>query len=90
MFDYADENGRGEVCEPLARELARQTANVAALEAGTPAVPDMTDLETSALDWAAHVMQERTEHSGSSRAVPAQPSRPPFDHARGTGSSVEG
>jgi beta-glucosidase/6-phospho-beta-glucosidase/beta-galactosidase len=65
MFDYADENGRREVYEPLARELTRQIANVAALEVRGATVPEMADLETSALDWAAHVMQERTEQSRS-------------------------
>jgi beta-glucosidase/6-phospho-beta-glucosidase/beta-galactosidase len=63
LFDYADENGHRAVYQPLAEELARQIANIAALEAGAATVPEMSDLETSALDWAAHVMQERTEHS---------------------------
>jgi beta-glucosidase/6-phospho-beta-glucosidase/beta-galactosidase len=65
LFDYADEKGRREVYEPLAQELARQFANVAALQSGTVTLPDMPDLETSALDWAAHVMQERTDQSRS-------------------------
>jgi beta-glucosidase/6-phospho-beta-glucosidase/beta-galactosidase len=62
MFDYADAAGRREVYQPLADEVARQLANVEALRAGQ-AVADIEALDTSALDWAAHVMQERTEES---------------------------
>ncbi|MEN3338398.1 MAG: hypothetical protein V7647_2074 [Acidobacteriota bacterium] len=61
MFDYADAAGHREVFTPLAEEVARQAANVAALEAGVLNVSDMEDLDTSALDWAAHVMQELTD-----------------------------
>jgi beta-glucosidase/6-phospho-beta-glucosidase/beta-galactosidase len=62
MFDYADDSGGREVFTPLADEVARQAANVAAFGTGTmPA--DLESLSTSALDWAAHVMQERTDES---------------------------
>jgi hypothetical protein len=61
MFDYADAAGRRAVFEPLARELQQQQANVAALRAGTASAADLEALDTSALDWAAHVMQERTD-----------------------------
>jgi hypothetical protein len=62
MFDYADDTGHRDVFAPLADEVARQTANVAAFGTGTmPA--GLHDLNTSALDWAAHVMQERTDES---------------------------
>jgi beta-glucosidase/6-phospho-beta-glucosidase/beta-galactosidase len=62
MFDYADSSGHREVFTPLADEVARQAANVAAFGAGAMA-SDLNDLNTSALDWAAHVMQERTDES---------------------------
>ena len=47
--------------QPLAAELSRQQANLAALESGASTVTDINDLDTTALDWAAHVMQERTD-----------------------------
>jgi hypothetical protein len=65
MFDYADENGTREVFEPLARELARQIENVRALQAGEVSVEQLEELDTSALDWAAHVMQTRTDDARS-------------------------
>jgi beta-glucosidase/6-phospho-beta-glucosidase/beta-galactosidase len=63
MFDYADGSGTREVFQPLADELTRQMANVAALRSGAATLPDLNELDTSALDWAAHVMQERTDES---------------------------
>jgi beta-glucosidase/6-phospho-beta-glucosidase/beta-galactosidase len=63
MFDYADAAGRREVYQPLADEAARQAANVAALKSGAAVMADFSDVDTSALDWAAHVMQERTDES---------------------------
>jgi hypothetical protein len=65
MFDYADAAGARDVFQPLADELARQNANVVALQSGAATLPDLNDLETSRLDWAAHVMQERTDESRS-------------------------
>jgi beta-glucosidase/6-phospho-beta-glucosidase/beta-galactosidase len=63
MFDYADADGRREVYQPLADEVARQSANFTAMEMGEATVAAMNDLDTSALDWAAHVMQELTDES---------------------------
>jgi hypothetical protein len=60
MFDYPDASGNRAVYEPLADEVARQIANFAALEQGTT-VAAMNDLDTTALDWAAHVMETLTE-----------------------------
>jgi len=65
MFDYADEGGHREVYEPLAEEVRRQSANAEAVRSGRLAVADLTGVDTSALDWAAHVMQERTDESRS-------------------------
>jgi beta-glucosidase/6-phospho-beta-glucosidase/beta-galactosidase len=67
LFDYADAHGQREVFEPLARELARQEDNVKALQSGRVTVDQLEALDTSALDWAAHTMQARTEES---RALP--------------------
>jgi hypothetical protein len=63
MFDYADDRGNRAVYEPLAAEMARLTANASALMAGVDGIAELDALETSALDWAAHVMEERTEES---------------------------
>jgi beta-glucosidase/6-phospho-beta-glucosidase/beta-galactosidase len=65
MFDYADASGDREVYQPLAEEAARQSANAAALKSGASVLADFNDIDTSALDWAAHVMQERTDESRS-------------------------
>jgi hypothetical protein len=67
MFDYADEHGVRAVYEPLAEELARQQENVQALRAGTIGIDRLEGLDTSSLDWAAHVMDERTEESRTTR-----------------------
>ncbi len=64
MFDYADEHGNREVYQPLADEVARQTANFDALQSGR-GVEALQDIDTRALDWAAHVMQERTDEARS-------------------------
>ena len=65
LFDYADANGHREAYGPLADEIARRTADVAAFKAGVNTLAQLEDLDTSALDWAAHVMQERTDESRS-------------------------
>jgi hypothetical protein len=65
LFDYADADGHRPVFAPLADEIARRAADVAAFKAGANTVAELPDLDTSALDWAAHVMQERTEESRS-------------------------
>jgi beta-glucosidase/6-phospho-beta-glucosidase/beta-galactosidase len=67
MFDYADEHGVRAVYEPLAEELARQHENVKALREGTTSIERLEGLDTSSLDWAAHVMDERTEESRTVR-----------------------
>jgi beta-glucosidase/6-phospho-beta-glucosidase/beta-galactosidase len=65
LFDYADESGSRDAYAPLAGELSRQIQNVAALTRGRAALDAIEDLDTSSLDWAAHVMQERTDESRS-------------------------
>ena len=65
MFDYADDTGHREVFAPLAEEAARQAANVEALKSGETTIAGFNNVDTSALDWAAHVMQERTDESRS-------------------------
>jgi hypothetical protein len=65
LFDYADADGRREPFQPLAEEVARQAPNMAAVVSGGNHVSELEDLDTSALDWAAHVMQERTDESRS-------------------------
>jgi beta-glucosidase/6-phospho-beta-glucosidase/beta-galactosidase len=63
MFDYADASGARAVYQPLAEELSRQAANEVALRSGEMVLEDLSDLDTTQLDWAAHVMQERTDES---------------------------
>jgi beta-glucosidase/6-phospho-beta-glucosidase/beta-galactosidase len=61
LLDYADTDGRREAYEPLARELRRQQEIVRRLRSGEEAFVDRRETDVSALDWAAHVMEERTE-----------------------------
>lgn len=63
LLDYADADGARQAFQPLAEEVARQLSNVASVTSGTTQRAEIGDLETSALDWAAHVMQERTDES---------------------------
>jgi beta-glucosidase/6-phospho-beta-glucosidase/beta-galactosidase len=63
LFDYADDNGHRDVHEPLAAELRRQQQNAHALSTTATTVEQLEGLDTSALDWAAHVMHERTDES---------------------------
>jgi beta-glucosidase/6-phospho-beta-glucosidase/beta-galactosidase len=63
LFDYADDSGAREAYEPLARELARQTGIVGRIRRAEEAFVDRFETDTSALDWAAHLMQERTDES---------------------------
>ena len=65
LFDYADANGRREAFGPLADEIARRAGDVAAFRAGASTLADLEELDTTALDWAAHVMQARTDESRS-------------------------
>lgn len=62
MFDYADAAGHRAVYQPLANEVTRQHENFAAVRTGAR-VASLIDLDTRALDWAAHVMQELTDES---------------------------
>ena len=62
LFDYPDAAGPRAVFQPLADEVARQLANFAALRRGA-LVESFVELDTSALDWAAHVMHELTDES---------------------------
>ncbi|MEI6349979.1 MAG: beta-glucosidase [Verrucomicrobiota bacterium] len=63
LFDYADESGRREVYLPLATELAYQQHRVEAVRSGREPFVDTWDPATSALDWAAHVMENRTDEA---------------------------
>jgi len=62
LFDYADDWGNREVFEPLANELARQQRFAELILAGKPFV-DRRETDVSALDWAAHAMEARTDES---------------------------
>jgi beta-glucosidase/6-phospho-beta-glucosidase/beta-galactosidase len=68
LFDYADDRGHREVFEPLALELARQQQFADAILAGKSFV-DRRETDVSALDWAAHVMEKRTDDSRAAEAV---------------------
>ena len=61
LLDYGDDSGHRAVYEPLARELERQRGIVARLRSGKEPFRDRRDTDISALDWAAHVMEERSE-----------------------------
>jgi beta-glucosidase/6-phospho-beta-glucosidase/beta-galactosidase len=65
MFDYADAAGNRAVFQPLADEVSRQTLNAATMKLSANRLAELTDRDTTALDWAAHVMEERTEESRS-------------------------
>jgi beta-glucosidase/6-phospho-beta-glucosidase/beta-galactosidase len=68
LFDYADDRGHREGFEPLANELARQQRFAGAILAGEPFV-DRRDTDVSALDWAAHVMEARTDECRTAEAA---------------------
>ena len=65
LFDYADGQGDRAVYQPLADELARQQQTLRAIRNGN----DDGDFEstTTALDWAAHVMEDRTTSAAPER-----------------------
>jgi beta-glucosidase/6-phospho-beta-glucosidase/beta-galactosidase len=65
LVDYPDATGQRAVFEPLARELRRQQDIVARLRSGEEAFVDRLTTDVSALDWAAHVMEKRTEEGRS-------------------------
>jgi beta-glucosidase/6-phospho-beta-glucosidase/beta-galactosidase len=68
LFDSADDRGHREAFEPLALELARQQQFADAILAGKSFV-DRRETDVSALDWAAHVMEKRTDDSRAAEAV---------------------
>jgi beta-glucosidase/6-phospho-beta-glucosidase/beta-galactosidase len=68
LFDYADDRGNREVFEPLANELARQQQFADGILAGEAFV-DRRETDVSALDWAAHGMEARTDESRTSEAA---------------------
>ena len=70
LLDYADAQGNRAAYEPLARELRRQQQNIARIRSGEETFVDRRDTEVSALDWAAHVMDERTEECRSVERSP--------------------
>lgn len=61
LFDYADEQGLRGVYEPLAEELARQQQFAEGIFSGQRPFEEGYIPDASALDWAAHVMEERTD-----------------------------
>jgi beta-glucosidase/6-phospho-beta-glucosidase/beta-galactosidase len=68
LFDYADDRGHREVFEPLATELTRQQGFAEAMLKGEAFV-DRRETDVSALDWAAHVMETRTDESRATEAA---------------------
>ena len=62
LLDYADDDGNREVDEPLALELARQQEFAKEIRVNAKFV-DRRETDVSALDWAAHVMEVRTDES---------------------------
>ena len=65
LFDYADAAGHRPVFGPLADEIAKRIADVAEFRAAGHVLAQLEDLDTTVLDWAAHIMQERTDESRS-------------------------
>ncbi|XHR30004.1 MAG: beta-glucosidase [Chthoniobacteraceae bacterium] len=61
LFDYANDEGAREVYLPLATELAYQEHRMDALLSGRQPFVDMWNASSSALDWAAHVMEDRSD-----------------------------
>ncbi|CAN5428480.1 hypothetical protein BH18VER1_BH18VER1_09620 [soil metagenome] len=62
LFDSADDAGDREVYQPLADELGRQQEIIAAVRSGKDPTRRF-EFNTSELDWAAHVMQQRTDET---------------------------
>jgi beta-glucosidase/6-phospho-beta-glucosidase/beta-galactosidase len=65
LLDYPDAAGRRGVYEPLARELREQQAIFASLCSGEEAFNDRLRTNVSALDWAARLMEKRTDDARS-------------------------
>lgn len=65
LFDYPDPTGARAVYQPLADELARQAALIEQVRAGGPSHVDIVEWDEAQLDWAAHIMKERTDEGRS-------------------------
>ncbi len=63
MFDYADARGARGVYLPMATELAYQQHRIEAIRSGRESFVDTWDPANSALDWAAHLMENRTDEA---------------------------
>jgi hypothetical protein len=63
LLDYASDDGTRQIDEPLARELARQQQFANAIRVCKAKFVDRRETDVSALDWAAHVMEVRTDES---------------------------
>ncbi len=61
LFDYPNEEGEREVYLPLATELAYQEHRMEAILSGRQPFTEMWNAASSALDWAAHVMEDRSD-----------------------------
>ncbi len=61
LFDYANDQGHRDIYQPLADELARQQEIVAAARSSGRDLARRFEFNTSQLDWAAHIMEERTD-----------------------------
>ena len=68
LLDYADEIGKRKAYAPLVRELARQAEILDGIRTGRERFRDRRDSDVSALDWAAHIMEERTDESRTAEA----------------------
>lgn len=67
MFDYPGEGGQREVYQPMSDELARQQEIIAEVREGGKQRGRRFEFNTSALDWAAHVMEDRTDIAAPER-----------------------
>lgn len=61
LFDYANQEGVRDVYLPLAAELAKQQKRIEAIRTGKVIFKEEWDPRSSQLDWAAHLMSNRTE-----------------------------
>lgn len=73
LFDYPNANGAREVYLPLATELAYQQHRVEALVTGREPFVDTWDAASSTLDWAAHVMEDRTDEARQEERRASEP-----------------
>ena len=75
LFDYADAEGDREAFAPFARELSRQQQIAAGIRRGEVPFTDRFLTDTSTLDWAAHLMEERTDEGRVTEPAALQPRR---------------